>query len=110
MLTFGLTLLQEKVLELEYMNAIAPTKHEDHTPTMNGLVQLMLMNRLLINSEIILRFLFYSLHVKLCCLQQHLQEALNVWETIFETALKFVSNFDSQMNLLPLNQMHNYKY
>jgi hypothetical protein len=79
-------------------------------PLMNGLVQLMLMNRLLINFEIILRFLFYSLHVKLCCLQQHLQEALYAWETNFETALKFVSNLDSQMNLLPLNQMHNYKY
>jgi hypothetical protein len=32
MFTFGVTLLQEKVLELEYMKAVAPTKHEDHTP------------------------------------------------------------------------------
>jgi hypothetical protein len=110
MLTFGVTFLQEKVLELEGMKTIAPMKQEDPPPPLNGLVQLMLMNRLLINSEIILRFLFYSLHVKLCCLQQHLQEALNVRETNFKTALKFVSNLDSQMNLLPLNQMHNYKY
>jgi hypothetical protein len=32
MLTFGVTFLQEKVLELEYMKAVAPTKHEDRPP------------------------------------------------------------------------------